>query len=97
MSRAIDLLPDIRPTTDQIAERAYQFWLFEGRPQGRAEVHWALAEALVQAEMDRQLRRTHHLRVGAAEEVRRDAAVKQPAPRSRRRATHPRQRSLTAV
>jgi Protein of unknown function (DUF2934) len=28
----------------QVRERAYYMWEAEGRPQGRAEIHWAMAE-----------------------------------------------------
>jgi Protein of unknown function (DUF2934) len=30
----------------RIRERAYQLWEAEGRPEGRAEAHWALASRL---------------------------------------------------
>jgi hypothetical protein len=35
----------------RIRERAYQIWLEEGRPEGRAEEHWRLAEFAI-AEQD---------------------------------------------
>jgi hypothetical protein len=28
----------------QVRERAYYMWEAEGRPDGRAEIHWAMAE-----------------------------------------------------
>jgi len=28
----------------QVRERAYYMWEAEGRPHGRAEIHWAMAE-----------------------------------------------------
>jgi len=28
----------------QVRERAYYMWEAEGRPQGRDEIHWAMAE-----------------------------------------------------
>jgi hypothetical protein len=28
----------------QVRERAYYMWEVEGRPHGRAEIHWAMAE-----------------------------------------------------
>ena len=28
----------------QVRERAYYLWEAEGRPHGRAEIHWAMAE-----------------------------------------------------
>ena len=33
----------------QIREIAYFFWLEEGCPEGRADQHWAAAEAFVEA------------------------------------------------
>lgn len=32
---------------DRIREEAYQIWLSEGRPEGRAEVHWAEAKEII--------------------------------------------------
>ncbi len=34
-----------RPTTDQVARRAYEIWEAEGRPGGREREHWVRAEA----------------------------------------------------
>jgi Protein of unknown function (DUF2934) len=28
----------------QVRERAYYLWVAEGRPHGRAEIHWMMAE-----------------------------------------------------
>ena len=28
----------------QVRERAYYMWEAEGRPEGRAEIHWAMAQ-----------------------------------------------------
>jgi len=33
------------PTWDQIARRAYEIYLDQGRPEGRSEEHWALAQS----------------------------------------------------
>ena len=33
------------PSMEQIAERAQQLWEEEGRPEGKADEHWARAEA----------------------------------------------------
>lgn len=33
------------PTYEQIARRAYEIYLDQGRPIGRAEEHWALAQS----------------------------------------------------
>ncbi len=33
-----------RATPEQIAERAHEFWINEGRPDGRAVEHWRRAE-----------------------------------------------------
>ncbi len=33
-----------RATPEQIAERAHEFWIDEGRPDGRAVEHWRRAE-----------------------------------------------------
>jgi hypothetical protein len=30
--------------THHVRERAYYFWEAEGRPEGRAEIHWIMAE-----------------------------------------------------
>ena len=38
------------PTTEQIAQRAHELWISEGRPPGRARHSWLLAEAILQAE-----------------------------------------------
>jgi large subunit ribosomal protein L21 len=44
-------MPHILPEHDDIIRaRAYQFWLEEGRPNGRHEIHWQRALASVQAE-----------------------------------------------
>lgn len=40
---------------ERIRDRAYRLWEAEGRPEGRAEAHWALAsrlEAESEAELD---------------------------------------------
>ena len=37
------------PVSDPVAALAYQIYLQEGRPQGRAEQHWAEAEAQLAA------------------------------------------------
>jgi hypothetical protein len=34
-----------RPTHDEIAARAYEIYLREGRPAGREQEHWTAAEA----------------------------------------------------
>jgi len=31
----------------QVRERAYYMWEAEGRPHGRAEIHWAMAEIAI--------------------------------------------------
>lgn len=35
----------MEPTHDQIAELAYQIYLYEGCPEGRSQEHWLMAEA----------------------------------------------------
>ncbi len=50
-------LTSVHPTHEQIAQRAHQIWLFEGRPTGRERQHWIIAEALLQAEIDCDLTR----------------------------------------
>ncbi len=37
--------PDTKPAHDEVAEKAYAFYLKEGRPQGHAEQNWSDAEA----------------------------------------------------
>ena len=47
------------PTREEIALRAYQIWEKEGRPPGRDEEHWLLAERELMAlyrQEDRALR-----------------------------------------
>ncbi|MGH7036206.1 MAG: DUF2934 domain-containing protein [Stellaceae bacterium] len=39
-----------RRLEDQIRERAYHLWEEEGRPEGRAEIHWTKARALIEGE-----------------------------------------------
>jgi hypothetical protein len=39
-----------RRLEDQIRERAYRLWEEEGRPEGRAEIHWTKARALIEGE-----------------------------------------------
>jgi hypothetical protein len=39
----------------QIREIAYFFWLEEGCPEGRADQHWAAAEAFVEAVVNGQV------------------------------------------
>ncbi len=34
----------------RIRERAYQIWLDEGQPEGRAEAHWEMARELIAIE-----------------------------------------------
>lgn len=34
----------------RIRDRAYEIWEREGRPEGKAETHWAQAEAEIAAE-----------------------------------------------
>lgn len=36
--------PVITLTHDAVAKRAYELWVSQGCPQGRAEQHWAEAE-----------------------------------------------------
>lgn len=44
-------MPHVLPEHEEIIRaRAYQFWLEEGRPDGRHEIHWQRALASVQAE-----------------------------------------------
>ena len=40
-------------TRDQIAERAFEIWEHEGKPQGRDREHWERAEAELQKVMAR--------------------------------------------
>lgn len=43
-------MPQRLPETEEIIRaRAYQYWLDEGRPHGRHEIHWQRALASVQA------------------------------------------------
>jgi hypothetical protein len=45
-------MQQIRPEhEDLVRARAYQFWLDEGRPHGRHEIHWQKAVASVSAEV----------------------------------------------
>jgi Protein of unknown function (DUF2934) len=39
-----------RNLEQRIREHAYQIWVSEGRPQGRAEAHWEMARELVAIE-----------------------------------------------
>lgn len=39
-----------RRLEDQIRERAYRLWEEEGRPEGKAELHWAKARALIEGD-----------------------------------------------
>ena len=39
------------PPREKIAERAYQIWQASGRPNGRANEHWAQAERELRASM----------------------------------------------
>lgn len=45
-----DVLCDEREHTQRVRERAYQIWLQEGRPDGRAGDHWDMASELVAIE-----------------------------------------------
>ncbi len=45
-----DALRDERGHTQRVRERAYQIWLQEGRPDGRADDHWDMANELVAIE-----------------------------------------------
>lgn len=38
-----------QPTVEQITLRAHQMWLDEGCPEGRAQIHWQLAESELSA------------------------------------------------
>jgi hypothetical protein len=38
-------VPALRPTHDDVALRAYEIWEREGRPAGRDQEHWSLAES----------------------------------------------------
>ena len=40
-------------TRDQIAERAFEIWEHEGKPDGRDQEHWERAEAELRAHMAR--------------------------------------------
>ncbi len=40
------------PALDRIREIAHQIWLDAGMPEGEAEIHWALAEAMVTKEAE---------------------------------------------
>lgn len=39
------------PPREKIAERAYQIWLASGKPNGRANEHWAQAEKELRTSM----------------------------------------------
>jgi hypothetical protein len=38
------------PSEDEIRERAYQLWLMEGCPEGRADEYWHRARELIEDE-----------------------------------------------
>jgi Protein of unknown function (DUF2934) len=38
----------------RVRERAYQIWTEEGRPEGRADVHWDMARELIAIEDNAQ-------------------------------------------
>ena len=38
------LLAPMNDREQQVRERAYYMWEAEGRPHGRAEIHWVMAE-----------------------------------------------------
>jgi hypothetical protein len=47
----------VRPTREEIAHRAYEIYLDEGRPAGRSVAHWCAAEAALMREKTRLARR----------------------------------------
>ncbi len=51
-------LSRLRPTAADVQRRAYFLWVREGRPDGRADEHWAAASAALDAEFARRLRAT---------------------------------------
>ncbi|GGF51627.1 hypothetical protein GCM10007301_08870 [Azorhizobium oxalatiphilum] len=42
---------------DRVRDRAHQLWEEEGRPEGRGDLHWAMAERLVALEESDRLTR----------------------------------------
>ncbi len=42
---------------DRVRERAHRIWEDEGRPAGRAEIHWAMARQIVGMEESDRLAR----------------------------------------
>lgn len=58
-----------RRLEDQIRERAYLLWEEEGRPEGRAELHWTKARALIEGDKSQ----------AAAAEAAEDANPRDPA------------------
>ena len=41
-------VPESKPAQDEVARKAYDLYLKEGRPQGHAEQNWLEAEAQLQ-------------------------------------------------
>jgi hypothetical protein len=43
----------LHDSADRIRALAHKLWEQEGRPEGRADIHWRQAEELVRAESDK--------------------------------------------
>jgi hypothetical protein len=63
---------------DRVRARAYAFWEREGRPDGRADAHWAMAEDELQREERRD--RAADDPVDEAARNRSRPAIRQPGP-----------------
>jgi len=61
-----------------IRERAHSIWEGEGRPAGRAEAHWALAQTQIAAETGRPAPRPARKAAAATTPVRRSRKTAKP-------------------
>jgi len=70
----------------RVRERAYQIWQREGEPQGRADAHWAQAEAEIELEHELALdRAAAGQKPATAAPLRSRPARNEKAPASNRR------------
>ncbi|MGA9992231.1 MAG: DUF2934 domain-containing protein, partial [Thiobacillaceae bacterium] len=59
-------VPESKPAQDEVAKKAYDLYLKEGRPQGHAEQNWLEAEAQLQhTESKHPDHRDHHAHMAA--------------------------------
>jgi hypothetical protein len=70
-------------TEEVVRERAHLIWEREGRPAGRAEAHWSMAEAELAAETSKPARAAKPRKPAAK------AAEAIPAPKRRKSAKTP--------